>query len=965
MNIIHKVTWQSMWKNKTRTIVTIISVILSAAMFMAGMTMVYSLWDYVVTSNVHEAGDFFVEFNYATDEQYEELKEDKSVSYVADFKMLGYHCFRYFRSGAKIHGFNDCPVGAVDEEFFEHMTIPLLEGRLPENSSEIVVPQEFNEIRQLNDVEIVSVGDRVTIKMLTYIRGAYADDNLEGEDAYAEEFGIEYREFEREFTVVGIMEDRNYSAKDPESSYFPVILTVSDGNEGEVLWHNLYAKTYLPGQADDLAEKGYGGEAHLFRDLLDAYGFTLAEEENQFILIAAILMVGVVLIASINPIRNAFSISVTERTLQFGLLSSIGTTKKQVRSSVLFEAGIVAAVGIPVGVMLGYGAVCLLFGFSRNRIAQAYQTIFSEMASKAITVELPDVTLNWVVVIITVLICAVTIMISARIPAKRATKVMPIEAIRQQRDIRVSNKQIRVKEKTGRLFGLPGVLAKKYYKTSRSKYRTTVASISVGMVLFIGVNYIGETCKMVLDFGYPSDYDLEYEVSSPEKILSELEYAKNLPGVDIAVALYELGAQETCVPYDTYTDGYKECKEIQESSENGGHKTTAALFYLEDEYFAECLRKEGIDPTPYLTASDPTAVTVEMNHRHWVGRDENGETIWYKYYGSWLKTDGELYLSRDAETDSRILYDHSWNELPEIQNGTMSSVIGEYRKDAKGKTILEYSATRFLSEGKGEEVILAAYLVEYDVNIAEEKLISNYYTYDCQTGRKGELVLSESKDAMTVRAGGTLSAVPFGVGDQGYSALIMPMSQMPDEWKADESAVIRIDANDYFSCVNELNRRGELESEFRYTDHVKEKYQVYMMVDMIQNIINGLIVMISLISAINIFNTITANIALRRRDFGMLRSIGMADKDINRMMGFECISCGTKALGISLPLGLAVCGITYLCIYRYYHTGVGFPWLTVCLGSLMVFLIVFASAFYAVAKLRKDNPIDAIRMDNL
>jgi len=83
------------------------------------------------------------------------------------------------------------------------------------------------------------------------------------------------------------------------------------------------------------------------------------------------------------------------------------------------------------------------------------------------------------------------------------------------------------------------------------------------------------------------------------------------------------------------------------------------------------------------------------------------------------------------------------------------------------------------------------------------------------------------------------------------------------------------------------------------------------------------------------------------------------------MMSFECLSYGLNALLVGVSLGLLGCGITYYCIYRYYKTGVGFPWETVCLSVVMVFLIVFASSFYAVAKLRKDNPIDAIRMENL
>ena len=963
MNIIHKVTWKSMWKNRTRTLVTIISVMLSAAMFMAVVTLVYSLWDFVVQGHVHEAGDFFVEFNHATDEQYEALKVDKRVSYVADFKVLGYHCFLHVHNGSKINGFHTYPIGAVDEEFLEHMSIPLIEGRLPENSSELIIPSEYNVVREMNDEAILSVGDTITLEMLNYIRSD-ASREIQSEDAYAKKNGINYREFEKEFTVVGIMDQRCYSGKEPDSNYFITMLTVSDGNEGDTLWHKLYAKTNLPWQAYDLVQEGYGGESQTYRQLLNAYGLT--EETNQIIIIMAVLLVGIVLVASINPIRNAFSISVSERTLQFGLLASIGTTKKQIRRSILYEAGVIALFSVPIGILAGFGLVAALFAVWQDRIAHVYRMILEEIIYSSESSLIPEVSLSWIVIVITVLICVATILISIRIPARRATKITPIEAIRQQRELKVREKQIKVGTLTDRLFGVPGVLAKKYYRTSRKKYRTTVTSISVGMVLFIAVNYLGDTCKMSLDIEQKKDYDLSYRVSSSEKIHEELEYAMNVPGIKIAVALYDIGSKEACVPYGAYTDGYKQLYDIEESGESEGHKNNATVFYLEDEYFAECLRNEGIDPTPYLTAEEMLGVTVETNHRSFKGYDEERNAIYEEYFGSWLKVGEQLYLGEGDSIDLMKFYNESWDDLEEIKNGTMSMVSGESRVNAKGETILKYTAFRAKENSAGEEVILAAYLVEYSVDVQEGKLICNYYRYDHKNGKRGELVLSESQNATTIRVGESLSVTPFGVGDNyDNRAAIMPMCQLPEGWKSSEKALIRMNTSNYYDTVNEFNQRELRDTDFHYTDYVKDKYRVHMTLDLMQFISNSLIIMISLISAVNIFNTITANIALRRRDFGMLRGIGMSDRDINRMIGFECISCGAKALGISVPIGLMACGITYLCVYRYYHTGVAFPWQTICFGSLMVFLIVFASAFYAVSKLRRDNPIDAIRMENL
>ena len=126
----------------------------------------------------------------------------------------------------------------------------------------------------------------------------------------------------------------------------------------------------------------------------------------------------------------------------------------------------------------------------------------------------------------------------------------------------------------------------------------------------------------------------------------------------------------------------------------------------------------------------------------------------------------------------------------------------------------------------------------------------------------------------------------------------------------------------------------------------------------------GFIVLISLICVANVFNTISTNVALRRRDFAMLRSVGMTRSGINRMVNYECLLYGVRALLIGLPLSAA---LTYL-MYRSatsilnsdYH--VSLP--AVGIAIVSVFLVVFASMMYAMRKIKKDNPVDALKEEN-
>ena len=64
------------------------------------------------------------------------------------------------------------------------------------------------------------------------------------------------------------------------------------------------------------------------------------------------------------------------------------------------------------------------------------------------------------------------------------------------------------------------------------------------------------------------------------------------------------------------------------------------------------------------------------------------------------------------------------------------------------------------------------------------------------------------------------------------------------------------------------------------------------------------IVMISMIAVANVFNTISTNIKLRRRELAMLRSVGMSEHDFQKMMNFECIFYGMRALLYGLPIAV-------------------------------------------------------------
>ena len=127
----------------------------------------------------------------------------------------------------------------------------------------------------------------------------------------------------------------------------------------------------------------------------------------------------------------------------------------------------------------------------------------------------------------------------------------------------------------------------------------------------------------------------------------------------------------------------------------------------------------------------------------------------------------------------------------------------------------------------------------------------------------------------------------------------------------------------------------------------------------------GFIVLISLIAAANVFNTISTNISLRRREFAMLKSVGMTQKGFNKMMNFECLLYGSHALLFGLPVSCGVTYLIYLAIMEGFETTFHLPWTAIGIAVLSVFLVVGATMMYSMSKVKKDNPIDALKNENL
>ena len=908
MNVFNKVTLESLKKNRTRTVVTIIGIMLSAAMICASTTFVSSMQNFVLRCEIYSSGDWHGAVYDAAYKDYEDIRDSGKVSSAAYAQVLGY---------AKIDSANERKPylyvlgGDAASGYFETMPVHLLLGTLPKDSTEIILPEHLTSNGKVN----YKLGDTVTLD----VGDRTLDGRRLGQDTpvytYDSETQVEIMSGERlenteprTYTVVGIYERPTF---EDYSAPGYTALTAADTKSADQAPIHCYFKLHKPaGVYDFMKEMGYTQEyRYAYNTKVLLYSGTAPFDSflTAFYSLAAII-IALIVFGSVSLIYNAFSISVSERTKQFGLLSSVGATKKQLRRMVLFEALTVSAVGIPLGILVGIGGI----GITLLLIGDKFSSI--------VRADIPmRLCVSWQAVVIAAVIALVTVLISAWIPSKRATRVSAVEAIRQSMDIKVSGRPVRTSKLAYKLFGLPGVLAGKHYKRNRKKYRTTVVSLFMSIVLFVSAAAFTDYMMESAEGGLASDqFDLIYAAESdasaamtPDALLELLFSAPNVTGGTYTKKQFLQGDISREYVTAMFAGRFADLGMEREDAAPKDLGISGYLYFVADTEFNRLLEKYNLKESDYYDRDKPLGIALDRN------------------------------IELDRRLEKYVTLDTLKGDGCVIEGLYYVEIDGYYRKDSR-------------IDENGNKVVL------YQNRDNENDII--------------ELPYEESFAKYTLRSEKTIEEAPFFVSRSTPVAInmIYPYSML--ESVVPEAALNQFRNTEYFLTSSDhaasfenlatmLTENGLSSRQlFDYAANAETNRNV---VTIIRVFAYGFIVLISLIAAANVFNTISTNISLRRREFAMLKSVGMTQKGFRRMMNCECLLYGSKALLLGLPVS---CGITYL-IYRAvttaYETSFHLPWAAIGIAVLSVFLVVFATMIYAMRKAKKDNPIDALKNENL
>ena len=589
MNILKKLTLKSLKLNKKRTIVTIIGIMLSTALICAVAGMITSVQKTLINYAKSHSGNYHVCFKNIPNDELKYIKENKNVQDYFLSKNVGYGKLEKVENEYKPYIF----VMEYDKKGLEQGGVTLLEGRMPENSNEIVIPEHLIKSGRIN----YTIGEKITLNLgkrqtkdgleLTQEDALLTDESEETESSSTSKSETEDLEEivdtkEHTYTIVGIIERSNYKGIEGFSAPGYTAISYMD-NENDintanisVLYSNLKDFQKKTEDIKSVIEKNIGNSVVVSYNssLIDYEGGVSDTTMASLYSVGAVVIV-IIILSSVFVIRNSFSISVSEKTKQYGMLSSIGATKKQIKKSVLYEGFYIGIIGIPLGILCGMLAVVILL--------QVVNVLLGDSLNEKCVFSIPILA-----IIASIVISAITIYLSCILPARRASKISPIEAIRGNDDIKIKAKKVKTSKITKKLFGIGGAIASKNLKRNKKKYRTTVISLVVSISIFISLSSFLDYGGKIVNVYYK---DLGYDISVYDGTVENYNEIIKLDNVEEYSYSY---MTEGSVDINKY--GSEFGKRIAKDSEETNSIT---IVLINNDYFKKFIEHLGIQSTNY------------------------------------------------------------------------------------------------------------------------------------------------------------------------------------------------------------------------------------------------------------------------------------------------------------------------------------------------------------------------------
>lgn len=845
-NIIHTVTLAQMRANPRRTLVTLAGVILSVTMLTAVFAGADSFLNLLYRQAVQDSGTWHGRAFETGERVVQNLSRDDRVAQLGLAAGWGVAPLdEQNRGGAALYG--------VNASFYQLLGVECLEGTLPAQENELAIPQALAETTGWK------IGDQVSLDLLRVWTPQGADPT--GAMTYRQTSGpgimgladsyVTRSVGETRFTVTAIVDPGGFDAQNV-FTWEPCFTALGEQIPPDGLWCAYYTVRPLGQELYDLLEDtrewqaglpagaGGAGTIDLNRQLLLYYGMDYPGGlllPAFYGLMAVTLLI--ILVGAVSLARNAFAISVSERMQMLGMLASVGATRAQKRQSVLYEALILGLIGIPLGLTAGCGGMAIALTALNRQVQELFQ--FTQPLYLSVR-PLP--------LAAAALLAALTLVFSALQPARKASRVTPLEAIRGEGQVQLRPGDVRTGRLTALVFGFPGVLALKNCKRNRGRYRAIVFSLALSAIMLLA----GTGLSYYVDRAMGARYGADSPIATATATFSD-------PSFDTAAYTEELralaGTGEVRVvgglqagAMGSFALDWEDLSEEaprwlqsqtgrsgeQGASAESGQNCTVypALLVMEDQAFADWAGREvSMDPDRL----DCVMVTSVELYRA----------------GSHTRLRDALHLQPGFSVDfaQENGFADTWR----------AAALAEAPPDSGN-----------MAAGAGADGLVL-------------QLVTSRSVFQAFLDRQAALG----------RAGSYYWQVQY-IHPESISAMTDGLEDWSQKNRYGLPAGV-ISAYSNTLAGGGLQRFGLL-------------LQIFCI---------GFVLLLCLVCMGNIHNSLSTGMELRAREYGMLRSVGIAPADFRRMIWLESLFYGIKALCWSLPLGTGALVLEYCAVRQAFQ----------------------------------------------
>ncbi|WP_291561727.1 MULTISPECIES: ABC transporter permease [unclassified Clostridium] len=855
MKSYSEITGRYLKVQKKRTILTIIGIVLSVALITSIATMFKSFQDNRIRQVKGYSGDFHILFNSVNGGHIPYFKAHKDIKKMGVTRYDGASIIgKRKKSGRNVELY----VESYNKEMFELKNIKLSEGRLPQKEDEIILGSWAMEA--LN----AKVGDKITLKLGEII---YPEDEGNGKEINYEDIRFKEKN-SKEYIICGLIKE---SIQGNGISYLSEESSLNKNGE-----YNIYANINLKKQAEvigkqiveelNLEEDSIWYNEELLRVMLKS----LDDSENRVVGLIAVFFIILVIVATISVIYNSFHMSVMERVSQFGILRSVGASKNQIKRIVMKEAMILAIISIPIGLVLGLVALKIVIMILGSLAFSMFEGF--------------EITINPIILLGSAVLGLITIYISSKGPAKLAAKVSPLEAIKNSGSVKKEDlKKAKSGIIAGKIFGIEGQVAYKNLRRNKTRFRITIFSMVISIVLFIVFNSFAYDIKKVEKVAMATEPEYRVMLSSDELEESTIskfcEDIEKIQGIDLVYKEIR-ESPAIAIEKDKLNKEYEDLTETNfYNFDDGDYAFTYSPFYAYNSKSFEKSKKNIIAGEINEKKLNEENGVIIIQNAHIKTKDKKRANINVTNY----KVGDEISIipsSITGDTDENLL-----NHVGKIK----VKVLGILEEDAVFENSWEWGSLRFIST---------------------EKVYKDIF---------GEL----RSNNLNIRTG----------NDVDHKAIKEKLE----------------------TIANENN--------MYILDNVEAAKRDKSMMIQIMVFIYGFITVVTLISSINIINTINTNLLLRKRELATFKSIGMAEKQIKKMIVLESVYYAIIASSYGILMGMPLSYILYRLMSELRAYEWNIPWSSIVMAFIGAILMVIIASMISLRKMNKINIMDSIRAE--